>query len=106
MALFLAVWGIVVVGLVDNVIKPLLIKRGMEIHGGVVFFSLLGGLATFGAIGLLVGPLVVSMFLALLSIYHRDFSPQKRQIMVVPGGPPEPPAAEPPPPATEPDPET
>jgi predicted PurR-regulated permease PerM len=87
LAIFLSVWGIVVVGLVDNVVKPLLIKRGMEVHGGVVFFSLLGGLATFGAIGLLVGPLVVSMFLALLSMYHRDFSPQKRQVLAVPGVP-------------------
>ncbi|MEO8702130.1 MAG: AI-2E family transporter [Kofleriaceae bacterium] len=95
MAIFLVIWGVVIVGLVDNVIKPLLIKRGMEIHGGVVFFSLLGGLATFGAIGLLVGPLVVSMFLALLSMYHRDFSPQKRETpSMVPGfsGSPEPPA--------------
>jgi len=97
MALFLAVWGLVVVGLVDNVVKPLLIKRGMEIHGAVVFFSLVGGLATFGAIGLLVGPLVVSMFLSLLAMYHRDFSPQKRETPTVPGLPGEPglPAPEP-----------
>lgn len=105
-ALFLAVWGIVVVGLVDNVIKPILIKRGMEIHGGVVFFSLLGGLATFGAIGLLLGPLAVSMFLALLSMYHRDFSPQKSNVVAVPGVPGSAPPAPPAPPASEPDPET
>jgi predicted PurR-regulated permease PerM len=74
MAIFLAAWGIVVVGLVDNVVKPLLVKRGMEIDGGVVFFSLLGGLAAFGAIGLIVGPLAVSMFLALVSMYHRDYA--------------------------------
>ncbi len=95
MALFLCAWGLVVVGLVDNVIKPLLIKRGMEIHGAVVFFALIGGLAAFGGIGLLVGPLAVSMFLALLTIYHRDFSPQKRGIPPVPGvpgSPPQPPA--------------
>ena len=42
-AIFLAVWGLVIVGLVDNVIKPLLIKRGMEIHGVVVFFAFVGG---------------------------------------------------------------
>lgn len=102
MAIFLCVWGVVVVGLVDNVIKPLLIKRGMEIHGVVVFFSLLGGLATFGGIGLLVGPLVVSMFLALLSMYHRDFSPQKRPVPAVPGIPGTPTLPTPEPPATEP----
>lgn len=73
-ALFLAGWGIVVVGLVDNVVKPLLAKRGMEIHGGIVFFSLLGGLAAFGAIGLIVGPLAVSMLFALITMYRRDYS--------------------------------
>ncbi len=75
-SLFLALWGVVVVGLVDNVIKPLLIKAGMEMRSAVVFFSLIGGLAAFGAIGLIVGPLVVALFLALLRIYRRDFKLQ------------------------------
>jgi predicted PurR-regulated permease PerM len=80
LAIFLAAWGLVVVGLVDNVIKPLLINRGMELHGAVVFFSLIGGLAAFGAIGLFLGPLSVAFFLALVRMYHRDFSPQKEQV--------------------------
>lgn len=85
MAIFLAVWGVVVVGLVDNVIKPLLIKRGMELHGAVVFFALIGGLAAFGSIGLLVGPLVVAFFLALVRMYHRDFTPDDAHVPEVPG---------------------
>jgi predicted PurR-regulated permease PerM len=76
-ALFLAIWGIVIVGLVDNVVKPLLIKGGMEMNGAVVFFSLIGGLSAFGTIGLLIGPLVVSLLLALVRIYRRDFSPRR-----------------------------
>ena len=90
MAIFLAAWGLGVVGLVDNVIKPLLIKRGMELHGGVVFFSLIGGLAAFGAIGLLLGPFVVALFLALLRMYHRDFSSGASRVPSVPGLPPAP----------------
>jgi predicted PurR-regulated permease PerM len=85
MAMFLALWGILVVGLVDNLVKPLLIKRGMEIHGAVVFFSLMGGLMAFGTIGLLLGPLVVAMFLALLHIYHRDYTPDDSRVPEVPG---------------------
>jgi predicted PurR-regulated permease PerM len=85
MAIFLAAWGIFVVGLVDNLIKPLLVKRGMEIHGAVVFFSLIGGLAAFGAIGLLVGPLVVAFFLALVRMYHRDYTPEDPHVPRVPG---------------------
>jgi predicted PurR-regulated permease PerM len=72
-SLFLALWGVVVVGLVDNIIQPLLIKAGMEMRSAVVFFSLIGGLAAFGAVGLIIGPLVVALFLTLLRIYRRDF---------------------------------
>jgi predicted PurR-regulated permease PerM len=57
----------------DNLIKPLLVRRGLQIHGAVVFFSLLGGLAAFGTVGLLLGPLIVTFFLALLRIYQRDY---------------------------------
>ena len=87
MAAFLAVWGLVVVGLVDNLVKPLLIRRGLEIHGAIVFFSLIGGLSTFGAIGLLVGPLLVALFLAVLRIYHRDYTPGDPRVPAVPGLP-------------------
>jgi predicted PurR-regulated permease PerM len=87
LAIFLAAWGIAVVGLADNVVKPLLIKRGMDLHGGVVFFALVGGIASFGAIGLLLGPLVVALFLALVRMYHADFSPDQQRIPAVPGHP-------------------
>lgn len=72
-AIFLAVWGIVVVGLIDNLAKPLLMRGGMEIHGAVIFFSLIGGIAVFGAIGLVAGPLIVSFLIAVVRIYQRDF---------------------------------
>lgn len=84
MAGFLAAWGLVVVGLVDNLVKPLLIRRGLEIHGGIVFFSLIGGLATFGAIGLLIGPLSVALFLAVVQIYHRDYTPGDTRVPRIP----------------------
>ena len=87
MALFLALWGVLVVGLVDNLIKPLLIRRGLEIHGAIVFFALIGGIAAFGAIGLLVGPLVVALFLVVVRIYHRDYTPGDPRVPAVPGLP-------------------
>jgi predicted PurR-regulated permease PerM len=74
-ALFLAAWGLLVVGLIDNLVKPLLIKGGMEMQGAVVFFALVGGIGAFGAVGLLLGPLVVASFLTLLRMYRRDFKP-------------------------------
>jgi predicted PurR-regulated permease PerM len=87
MAIVLAAWGLIVVGLVDNLVKPLLIRRGLEIHGGIVFFALIGGLATFGAVGLLIGPLAVAFFLALLRMYHRDYSPEDPRVPETPGLP-------------------
>lgn len=83
MALFLVIYAIVVVGLVDNVVKPLLMKGGIQMHGAVVFFALLGGLAAFGAMGLLIGPLAVALFLAMLRMYQRDYSedPHERRAM-------------------------
>jgi predicted PurR-regulated permease PerM len=89
MAVFLAVWGLAVVGLVDNLVKPLLIKRGLEIHGAIVFFSLIGGISTFGAIGLLLGPLLVAFFLAVIRLYHQDYTPGDTRLPPVPGLPAE-----------------
>lgn len=78
-ALFLGLWGLLVVGLVDNLIKPLLMKSGIHMNAAVIFFALIGGLAAFGGVGLLLGPLVVALFLSLVRMYQRDFRP------VVPG---------------------
>jgi predicted PurR-regulated permease PerM len=77
-ALFLVIYAVLVVGLVDNVVKPLLMKGGIQMHGAVVFFALLGGLAAFGAMGLLIGPLAVALFLAMLRMYQRDYSADPR----------------------------
>jgi predicted PurR-regulated permease PerM len=90
-AIILAAWGILVVGLSDNVIKPILVKRGLHMHAAIIFFALLGGLSVFGPIGLLLGPLSVAFFLAVLRIYERDYGrPSSR-----PGDPPTPPQSQP-----------
>ncbi|MBZ4377467.1 AI-2E family transporter [Corallococcus sp. AS-1-6] len=91
-ALFLAIWGVVVVGLVDNVVKPLLARKGMNQHGAIVFFALLGGLAAFGAVGLLLGPLIVAFFLSVVRIYERDYGRPNGRMgdPATPGGPIEP----------------
>lgn len=73
-AIFLAIWSAFVVGMVDNVLKPVIIKGGMETHGAIVFFALIGGMTAFGPVGLVLGPLSVSLLLAVLRIYQRDFA--------------------------------
>lgn len=74
---FLLIWGVLVVGLVDNVVKPLFIKDGAAMHGAVVFFSLIGGLAAFGAPGLVAGPLVIAFFIAVMKVSSAPPSTQR-----------------------------
>jgi predicted PurR-regulated permease PerM len=70
-ALFLALWAVLAVGLADNVIKPYLMKGAVKLHGAVIFFALIGGVAVFGPIGILAGPLIVSFFLAVVRMWDR-----------------------------------
>jgi predicted PurR-regulated permease PerM len=83
-ALFLVIWGVTVVGLVDNLAKPLLMRSDLRMNGAIVFFALIGGIAAFGAIGLLVGPLTVALFLSVLRIYERDYSGKPSVIVPTP----------------------
>ncbi|OGQ79901.1 MAG: hypothetical protein A2289_12740 [Deltaproteobacteria bacterium RIFOXYA12_FULL_58_15] len=62
----LAGWSVLFVGLVDNIVKPWVMKSGVDLHGAVIFFALLGGLSLFGVTGLIAGPLIVSFFLAMI----------------------------------------
>ncbi len=71
--IFLIAFGVGVVGLVDNVVKPLLIKGDIAIHGAVIFFALLGGLSVFGPIGILIGPLTITFLVVVLRMYRRDY---------------------------------
>lgn len=72
--LFLIAYGIGVVAMIDNVVKPIFIRGGVPIHGAVIFFALLGGLAVFGPIGFLVGPLAVTFLVAVVRMYRRDYA--------------------------------
>ncbi|MBX4197943.1 AI-2E family transporter [Candidatus Parcubacteria bacterium] len=69
MAIGLIIWGVAIVGLVDNMLAPNLINRGIKIHPLLILISVLGGILFFGPIGFLLGPLVLALFFALLDIY-------------------------------------
>jgi Predicted permease len=70
-AVFLTIYGAVVIGSSDNLLRPLLTRSNM--HSLVVFLSIFGGLAVFGPLGLLVGPIIMAMLTATVRIYARDF---------------------------------
>ena len=69
----LALFCLVVVVGAEQVGKPLLMRGQVQMHTGLIFLSLLGGLAMFGLLGILLGPLIVAFFLAMMRIYERDF---------------------------------
>jgi len=70
-AILLTAWGTVVVGLIDNLLYPLLVKNKMRIHTVPVFIAVLGGLFAFGATGVVLGPLILAVALALVDIWRR-----------------------------------
>lgn len=72
----LTVWGLLAVGLIDNLLGPYLMSRGNPLHPFVVLLSVLGGIAFFGPIGFIVGPVVVSLFVVLLELYTIHISEQ------------------------------
>jgi len=64
-------WGGVVVSVIDNVLKPILVKGSSETPSIFILFSILGGLTYFGMIGFILGPLILSFLLSLLRIYQK-----------------------------------
>ena len=64
-AIFLTLWGAIVVGMVDNFLRPLLISGRAEVPTLAVFVGVMGGLQAFGFIGLFVGPIVLGLLVAL-----------------------------------------
>ena len=75
-ALFLVAWGALIVGLLDNLLRPLFISGRTNMHTMLVFFGVLGGIVAFGFAGLFLGPLVITLFLFLLEVVRRDLFPQ------------------------------
>ena len=59
----------VIVGMIDNIIRPWLISGRAEMGGLVVFISVLGGIAVFGMLGIVLGPIVVALAAGLLDLY-------------------------------------
>ncbi len=76
-AILLGAWCLLFVVGAEHIGKPMALRYVLggqqEMHTGIVFLSLLGGLEMFGLIGLILGPLVFAFLLAMLRIYERDF---------------------------------
>lgn len=61
--------GVFVISMVDNLLRPSFISTRTKIHPLLLFFAVLGGIQAFGLIGVVAGPLIVTLFLTLIEIY-------------------------------------
>lgn len=66
----LVIWGTFVIGLVDNFLRPIIVSGRTNLHPMLLFFSILGAVNAFGFIGVIAGPLILSIAQAMVEIYH------------------------------------
>jgi predicted PurR-regulated permease PerM len=75
----MAIWGFGLIGLVDNLFRFMINKKIGDIHPLITIFGVIAGLQLFGFIGLVFGPLLISMLILLLRIYGNEFLTKRRQ---------------------------
>jgi predicted PurR-regulated permease PerM len=75
-ATVLIAYGVLIIGLADNVLRPILVGRDTKLPDWMVLLSTLGGIAMVGINGFVVGPLIAVLFVAFWQIFSREFNPQ------------------------------
>jgi len=78
-ALIMAIYGFGVIGLVDNLFSFILNKKLGNIHPLITVFGVIAGISMFGFIGLIFGPMLLSLFIVLLKVYSNEFFSKKRE---------------------------
>lgn len=73
-AIFMILWGLIPVSLIDNVVRPWAMKGKAQLPAIPLLFSVLGGMQAFGIVGLVIGPLVFSLLMSIIDIYKKSFS--------------------------------
>ncbi|MBW4935660.1 AI-2E family transporter [Marinobacter sp. F4206] len=78
-AVVLTIFGVVVIGLADNLLRPLLVGRDTKLPDYIVLLSTLGGIVMFGVNGFVMGPLVAALFMAFWGIFIREFGEESHR---------------------------
>ncbi len=84
-AIFLVVFCGLVVGSVDNLLRPRIVGKDTEMPDLLILFSTLGGLSLFGIAGFIVGPIIAALFVTIWDMYgiaFRDFLPETGQLLL------------------------
>jgi predicted PurR-regulated permease PerM len=69
-ALLLVLWGTLVIGMIDNFLRPKLVGGRTKLHELLIFFAVLGGLQVFGVLGIVMGPVVLAVTMTLIEIFR------------------------------------
>jgi predicted PurR-regulated permease PerM len=72
-AIFLTVWGVIVIPIIEHVVRPWAMKGKMQLPAIPLLVSVLGGMEAFGFVGLVIGPLVFSLLMSIIDIYKHSF---------------------------------
>jgi predicted PurR-regulated permease PerM len=80
--IFMILWGVLPVSLIDNIVRPWAMKGKAQLPAIPLLFSVLGGMQAFGIVGLVIGPLVFSLLMTIIDIYKKSFAPVTTNIEV------------------------
>jgi predicted PurR-regulated permease PerM len=80
-AIFMTIWGVTVVSLVDNVVRPWAMQGKAQLPAIPLLFAVLGGIQAFGFVGLVIGPLVFALLMTVIDIYKRSFQPVEETVV-------------------------
>jgi len=73
-AIFLCAWGLLLVSNIDGIVRPWLMSGGKaNLSFGILFFSILGGLRTYGLIGIIYGPMLIGIFITVVAIFAEKY---------------------------------
>ena len=81
--IFLVLWGVIPVSLVDNLVRPWAMKGKSQLPAIPLLFAVLGGMQAFGFVGLVIGPLVFSLLMSIIDIYKRTFTAENASAEVI-----------------------
>ena len=77
------IYGILVVGSTDNIIRLFVLKKLDNVHPLITLIGVIVGVPLFGFIGLIFGPLLISLFLVIVRIYRKEFGAQQEEKKVL-----------------------
>ncbi|MBK8278320.1 MAG: hypothetical protein CCU26_12000 [Nitrospira sp. UW-LDO-01] len=86
-ALIMLAWGIGVVSMVDQILRPWLIGQDVQIPVLPLVLSVLGGLALYGILGIFIGPIMISLLMTAVQIYREEYHLKQTAILVGPSTP-------------------